>query len=130
MCQGSQFDSRYSWTRELANNFYVLRGYTDAVLQFDTAESLWKLVLYSTNETYATNNATDYPFGARRWTVYGDPCFEVDRAEVTLNLNACNESEYNCANGQCISMRQRCDGVLDCKDFTGSVSSKFCSTKA
>ncbi len=54
------------------------------------------------------------------WRLYNDPCFGEGEVITVLNLNACNVSEFNCADGQCVSMEQRCDGILDCKDNTGT----------
>ncbi len=126
LCKKSRFDAKYSWTREKSDDFYILRGYRDALIRYSDADGLWRIVLYSTNETYASTNATDYPFGTRRWLVRGDPCFggggrgeEGAEVEVTLNLNACNGSEFNCRSGQCVPMEQRCDGVLNCMDKSG-----------
>ena len=119
LCLDSQFDSKYSWTRELEENFYVFRGYNDGILKYNASEELWTLILYSKMSTYATVNMTEYPFGEQKWTIHNDPCFGPGQVEVTLNLNACNDHEFNCVNGQCIPMTTRCDGILDCKDKSG-----------
>ncbi len=131
LCRGSLLDTKYSWTRDVVDGFYTFRGYRDAVMQFSRERGLWRIALYSTDRTYATANATDYPFGRQEWTVVNDPCFGGgDRTGggggggevlVTLNLNACTDGEFNCADGQCIDMDGRCDGVLDCRDKTGQV---------
>ncbi len=101
--------------------FYAFRGYRHGVLEFDGAQNLWKINLYTTNKTYATANVTDYPFGYQKWTIVNDPCFGEGEIEATLNLNACTNSEFNCMDGQCISMEKRCDGILDCDDKTGKL---------
>ncbi len=120
LCKASRFDIRYSWTWDTIDAFYTLRGHTDAVIEFNPEQHLWQIVLYSTNETYATANVTDYPFGRQQWVIHKDsPCFTQGEALHVLNLNACNESEFNCADGQCIPMEERCDGVLNCDDDTG-----------
>ncbi len=53
------------------------------------------------------------------WTVTNDPCFGDGSVEVQLNLNACSDSEFNCNDGQCVSMADRCDGIINCNDKTG-----------
>ena len=61
----------------------------------------------------------DYPFGNRKWMIYNNPCYNEKELLVTLNLNACNETEFNCADGQCIHINERCNGKLNCADNTG-----------
>ena len=73
----------------------------------------------SNPDVFALTNTTDYPFGTRPWTVRGDPCYEESELTVWLNMNACNETEFNCADGQCVHVAQRCDGKVDCDDKTG-----------
>ena len=31
-------------------------------------------------------------------------------------MSGCSEEEFTCKDGSCVSMDQRCDGVLDCQD--------------
>ncbi len=122
LCKGSLFDTRYSWTRETRSDFYMFSGYTDAVIEFSKASSSWQIKLYSTNETFAVANATmDYPFGSHVWTLHNDPCFGGGTVVKTLNLNSCKDSEFNCADGQCVPMDDRCDGVIGCDDTSGKV---------
>ncbi len=118
LCRGSLFDTKYSWTRETEGDFFVFSGYKDAVMSLDD-RGAWQITLHSTNQTYATSNATDYPFGQQEWLVYNDPCFGRGKVSAVLNFNACNDSEFNCVDGQCISMEARCDGILHCEDSTG-----------
>ena len=33
-----------------------------------------------------------------------------------LTLSSCNDGEFTCDNGYCISMEYKCDGKLDCTD--------------
>ena len=61
----------------------------------------------------ALTNATDYPIGSRCWNIHS-PQFN---GAVNLNLNACDdEEEYNCADGTCVVIEDRCNGKNDCPD--------------
>ncbi len=124
LCKDSKLDEKYGWTSEVSNNFYLLRGYNEALLE-KGADGSWRILLYSSNGTFATTNATsDYPLGQHQWEVRGDPCFGGDAGsgvQVTLSLDACTPTEYNCMDGQCIGMEKRCNGVIDCKDLTDEV---------
>ncbi len=119
LCYGSAFDTKYSWTRELAGNKHSFRGYTDTRLFHDSDAGVWRLQLHSDPSVRAVANVSEYPFGAQRWRVFNDACYEEAELEVTLSVNACNESEFNCADGQCVGIEQRCNGKIDCDDKTG-----------
>ena len=50
-------------------------------------------------------------------------CGTVD---ITLNLHStvttsCNNTQFDCGNGNCISQESRCDGIYDCYFITGSL---------
>ena len=61
----------------------------------------------------AFSNATDYPIGSHCWDIHS-PLFN---GAVNLNLNACDdEEEYNCADGTCVIIEDRCNGKNDCPD--------------
>ena len=57
-----------------------------------------------------------------RWQFYNDPCYDFVTTEVSLNMNACTDEEYNCVDGHCIDIEQRCDGKIDCPDRTGKAN--------
>ena len=42
-------------------------------------------------------------------------------------MNACTESEFNCHDGYCIDIFQRCDGKTDCPDKSGTISTHYFS---
>ncbi len=99
---------------------HSFRGFKDTMLQFDPEFGQWRLDLYSTRDIYATTDAADYPFGIHQWEIIGDPCYKSNMTTVvTLNMNACNETEFNCNDGYCIAIDQRCDGKVQCPDKTG-----------
>ena len=98
---------------------HSFRGYTGTILRFDKATEQWRLELYSTPDVFATSNGTEYPFGQQKWTMVGDPCYEAKVNVVTLNINACNTTEFNCEDGYCIDISMRCDGKVNCHDKSG-----------
>ncbi len=44
---------KYTWTRELRGNFYLLRGYSNSDIFYDGDET-WRLQMHHTNSVYAT----------------------------------------------------------------------------
>ena len=67
----------------------------------------------------------EYPFGNHEWQLVGEneDCLsgpmDGDPSLVTLTLNACGQQEFNCIDGQCVNITQRCDRRIDCEDKSG-----------
>ena len=72
----------------------------------------WRLQVLGGNTT-ATSSATQLSFllGRHPWKIQGE-CDEV----VELKLTGCEEGEFTCDDGQCVTMEQRCDKVAHCGD--------------
>ena len=58
-----------------------------------------------------------YALGKHTWLVHNDQC-QNGSYKAELKLTGCAEEEFTCNDGQCVSMRQRCDQVPNCKDFS------------
>ena len=48
-----------------------------------------------------------FPLGHKKWS-------KCDGSEVELLFNACNDHEFGCGDGSCVSMYKRCDQQIDC----------------
>lgn len=103
----------------LVKGRHGFRGFKDTTLQYDPIKEQWIMGLYSTNETFALTNSTEYPFGLHVWEIVGDSCFTEKVNFVTLNVNACDDFEFNCDDGNCVPIEERCDGKVQCPDKTG-----------
>ena len=60
-----------------------------------------------------------YALGKHVWTVSGDvfECNEGQPYKALLKLSGCNpEGEFTCADGQCVTMEQRCNQIPNCRD--------------
>jgi hypothetical protein len=129
LCSGSKFDSRYSWTRKMVDARHSFRGYVGTMLQYNSSSNEWTLRPHQGDgNTVATTVGPEYPFGNHVWKVQGDPCYGDNVSSTTLNINACNNVEFNCNDGNCISIEERCNGHTNCPDQSGKFAS-FCNCR-
>ena len=65
----------------------------------------------------ANCTTNDLPLGTNKWYFPrpDSPFF------LTLNLNACNESEFSCTDGTCIHKYGRCNQIFECPDNSDEV---------
>ncbi len=120
LCHEPKFDHQYSWFTDPDDlGFYSFRGYKDTKLSFDSKLQQWKFQIYSNSSIYAIANATNYPVGTLEWEFHGEPCYAYKVTRLDLNLNTCNDTEFNCQDGSCIPLEQRCDRRVDCDDKSG-----------
>jgi len=106
LCYGSIFDLEYTLSETLHDEQkYVFHGFTDSIISYDAGQNGWILQSLRRPQTYATTPTQDYPLGGQEWTVYNDLCGQ-NGTEVVLNLNACDDDDFNCADGSCIPMRE------------------------
>ena len=107
-CPGTIYDNMYSWTKSLNSGRYVFNGFTNTKLFFDGVREEWRLEFLKDPKVYAKLNISDYPFGEFEWEFFGKSCDgEIDLEKssfetMTLSLNACFESEFNCIDGRLV----------------------------
>ena len=116
LCEDTKFDLRFSWTWDFINHRHGFRGFGDSLLSWNDQDDVWQLTSYENADLKATSIVYDYPLGTFEWIIYNDPCYDENMINVTLNINACSDNEFNCYDGNCVEMNQRCDRVLDCPD--------------
>ena len=128
-CADTQLDTRYTWSgAKSEGGRFIFRGWTNTELRFDKADARWILKMSESDNVYATYNESDeYPFGKRDWAVIGEPCFNEESKEVTLQISSCGEEEFSCDNGICIPMEDRCNRRAECQDRSDE---KNCQTIA
>ena len=83
---------------------FKFSGYTKSYLRFNKTGKEWRLTNYREEATtWAVTNGTDYPLGTRKWKIVS-PSFS---GLHEMNLNACNDTQYNCHDGGCIHINAR-----------------------
>ncbi len=92
----------------------IIAGLEDKTAHVRINQTLFKV-------SHAIFPLWEFPMGVSTWYVYGEPCYGTEfPVEVNLTFSACNHSEFNCNNGLCVPMEQRCDGQPDCIDKSGT----------
>lgn len=136
LCSDTRHDFQFSWTGEVttgqfwdqANQLtrkwskYTFSGFVNSFLYYDHNSTEWTLNLNNRPSVYATTKA-NYPFGTHEWYFVNDRCKDEvnyignETYKVNISFVMCHEEDtFNCADGSCVSLDQRCDGKFDCKD--------------
>ena len=81
--------------------------------------------IYRINGTKAsaiTTRKYEIPNGNMEFQVSQDGRCSDEEHIVIVNINACNEAEFNCQDGSCIDLNLRCDAISDCTDGTDELN--------
>ena len=58
-----------------------------------------------------------FAMGKHKWTIEGDIDCNTGEPYVTeLKLSGCQEGNFTCNDGQCVSMDKRCNQLPECRD--------------
>ena len=108
------FDKEYTVTlRAMKNGDFSFNGYSNSRITYDKITNGWRIEILSEQKKYATTNGTLPPLGTREYQISEN----LGGGGVTLSLHACDEeAEFNCNDGGCIPIQERCDSRLDCGD--------------
>ena len=108
-------------------------------LSYDHDKGVWVMMQHkfgSEQKILATVKAslTNMALGANTWTVSNDTkeCNTNDGEtyETVLTLSACSDSQFTCADGNCVKMEQRCDGRTHCNDESDEMECKIIKLKS
>ena len=97
----------------MKNGNFNFHGYANSKITYDKVTNSWKIEILSEPKKYATTNGTLPPLGIREYLISDN----LGGGWMTLSLDACDEeAEYNCNDGGCIPIQERCNSRLDCGD--------------
>ena len=116
LCQGSKIDTHY--TLKSLNDSVVFMGLTGTVIQFLDTTSKWRLDVNMENTIgVISSEETSFILGRHDCIIDGDS-FKCSKGKSSqLKMSSCNtDGEFTCDDGQCVTMKQRCDQVPHCKD--------------
>ena len=75
-----------------------------------TNPTYWEIKDRSTQDVRLYLKDESYPIGRKKWT---DP---LSNKSFLLSFDVCTNDEFNCENGRCIPMTERCNRKNECND--------------
>ena len=125
LCEDSILDGSYIIKDDL--NTITLQGDKSTMIRYHEEDSQWK-AFAKDGTLLASMNATRSSFllGVHNWTIFNDilKCqlqFNKNPYTLPLSLNACSDGQFNCADGACIELANKCDGTPDCSDSSDEI---------
>ena len=117
LCKSSKFDEQYqvAGTGDAGLIYYGLRR---SVIEYNYTMLAWQIrdILDPTiSATFKSPYAT-LAMGSNTWVVVNDAKCQTGEVPLFLSLTSCLSNQFTCGDGICIEMKQRCNGVTDCKD--------------
>ena len=114
MVKNIPFDTGYTLEpSQMLSNDFSLSGYRNTKITFDNITKSWTIQMPFNSEQQATTNGTLPPFGTQKYIISKI----LGGGQIYLNINACDESkEYNCKDGSCVRIEERCNSKIDCFD--------------
>ena len=131
LCPDSNIDAFYTLYQEENLAFYGLQQTT---IHYDEQGDCWKakVVTLPTVAMIRAEKGHSMIFGKHIWKIKDDStsCNESESALKVLKFTGCQDGEFTCSDGQCISMAERCDQVMNCRDESDEMECKIVSMKA
>ena len=120
LCPGSAIDvfynTLYDWTdiREV-----MLQGLNKGTsITYDKSMKVWNLsAVFSTLHGTSKAPPSSFTLGRQNWTIRGDEgCNDGTQYVTELKMSGCQDGEFTCNDGQCVSMDERCNQLPKCRD--------------
>ena len=119
LCHGSLIDRFYKPVSDLTDSRELrLQGLKGTSMTYDNEKELWILDLRDSNLTgYSKATHATFTLGKHNWTIKGDKGCNGGQSYVTeLKMSGCQQGDFTCSDGQCVSMDQRCNQLSECRD--------------
>ena len=119
LCHGSAIDVHYKPMNDRKDNKNLkLQGLKKTSIAYDKKVKKWILDVTDMN-LIATSRAphASFTLGKHNWTIEGDEDCNAGEVYVTeLKMSGCQDGNFTCRDGQCVSMDLRCNQLPDCRD--------------
>ena len=120
LCLKSTIDRFYVPRNKERSGAVLLIGLDTTIIDYDKESISWTLQQHSQNTTAVTDAPlASFVLGSHEWLIENDnvECSKKGAPYTRkLKLTGCREGEFTCSDGQCITMEQRCDQIIHCKD--------------
>ena len=113
LCLNTSLDTEYTLFQTKKQFFWL--GASKSVISFNG--TWYASVLDSEVSAVARSPFQSLLLGVHDWIINKDfACSGRENDLLELSLNACNDDEFNCRNGECIPIQKRCNGIPNCSD--------------
>ena len=131
LCKGSIIDTHY--TLKSSNGSVAFMGLTGTVITFRPKTYEWALNL-NLEKTRGLTSAEEASLilGRHEWRIDRDSakCNAGKPYISQLKMSGCNTNgEFTCDDGQCVTMKQRCDQIPHCRDKSDERGCKMLVTE-
>ena len=118
LCPSSTIDVHYKpMNKQTDIRDLKLQGLTHSSIEYAQAQKRWMLDVDSNVIGTSAASFVSFTLGKHNWTIEGDEgCSFGNTYTTVLKMSGCQENEFTCNNGQCVSMDQRCNQMPDCRD--------------
>ena len=114
------FDHKFVFRSQvLVNGQPTWRGYKRNTIQWNDRRKGWEIYDQRNNMVVAfLKGSKELPVGEQVWIIENDEVCDNIKAnsEIVLMLSKCQEFEFSCSDGSCISIDLKCNYVADCFD--------------
>ena len=99
----------------------IMVGQGSSMIAHDSSLDQWIISNYLLGSAQAKSDAKHhtYALGKHNWTITNDTekCSGKESSyTIEMKLTGCNESQFTCDDGQCVSMEERCNQLPNCRD--------------
>ena len=119
LCKETAIDFNFQPQNDKANfKKLKLMGHSTTIEYDDTTKN-WIMKIVDSNVTGKSRSShASFTLGRHTWTIFGDTGCNEKGSSYTkeLKMSGCQDSDFTCYNGQCVSMEHNCDQVPHCRD--------------
>ena len=122
LCKTSKIDPFYSPGVDRVTGNFLMLGTKKTRIEYDSGSFSWNLRVHGIRQATAASSKgpkISYLLGRHFWSIEEDDkgCSDLGVPYGRfLKLTGCEDDAFTCNDGQCISMAERCDQVIDCRD--------------